>query len=188
MDYYDDKFERTGDLLKTLFWSLLIMVLCCLLGGLVSGCRSIRTVDSTVTDTRESERELIEEKIRFEPVTINVEIPHEYKERETRDTSSVLETAMARSQASVKWEDGVPVLFHSLEDIPQTISRSDSVAVKERTRTVWRTRRVTVNRTKVVERQPSLWQKIQLWGGRLAAFSLFLVILVFWFRKIVLRR
>lgn len=139
---------------------LIIMCLIVTL-ALMGGCRTKRTVENT--DIRDSVRTEYVEKIVTDTVTVTVEVPAESRERHTPDSTSYLETSFARSTASLTWRDGLPWLFHSLENIPQKIERPVEVQHKERRRTVYRTR--YVSRYKYVEAGQPWWKKALMYAG-----------------------
>ena len=122
----------------------------------VLGCRSQKTVeressqDNTYTELRES--------IVYVPVTTVVEIPAQTAERQTRDSTSHLETAFALSDACITWRDGVPFLFHSLANKPQRIEQTQTVPVRQTRLTRYRFIRKTRYVYKHIEAQLSLWQ------------------------------
>ena len=105
------------------------------------------------------------EKIVKDTVTVTVEIPAETKERETRDSTSVLETSIARSTARLTWTDGQPWLFHSLENKPQQIQQQAEVDKKEKTRIEYKTRYVTKTKYVEVKKPFPWWCMILMWAG-----------------------
>ena len=143
------------------------------------GCRTQKVTEST--DTKDSIRTEYIEKIVKDTVTI--EIPVEAKERETRDSTSLLETSIAKSLAKLTWKDGEPWLFHQLENKPQKIEKE--VMKKEYHKTIYRTRYVT--RTKTVEKQLTWWQQAKVDFAEYAILIL-LIFLVYLCIKSRLRR
>ena len=141
---------------------------------LACGCTALRTGASEKTDTTDSVRVEYVERIVKVPVTVYVEVPAEKKERETRDTVSHLTTRFADSWARLLWRDGEPLLFHSLENIPQKIGKTDTVPMVEKEKTVWRTRRVTYTKTVIREKPLVWWQKGLIW---LAVLETFIIVL-----------
>ena len=137
-----------------------IGVLVLLFLAVLVGCRSQKIIereasqDSTYTELRES--------IVYVPVTTVVEIPAQTAERQTRDSTSHLETAFAQSDASITWRDGVPFLFHSLANKPQRIEQTQAVPVKQQRLTRYRFIRKTRYVYKHIEAQLTLYQKAVL--------------------------
>lgn len=144
----------------------------------VSGCRTVREGTDERRDSADSVRIEYREKVVEVPVTVTVYIPEERKERETGDTASHLATRFAESWARLRWRDGRPTLYHSLENIPQAIEKNDSVAVTEKERTVWRTRRVTYTKTVVREKQLTRWQRMKIEFADFIIVGLVIIILV----------
>ena len=139
-----------------------LIVLCLIVTlALMGSCRTKKTIETT--DTRDSVRTEYIEKIVTDTVTVTVEVPVEAKERQTRDSTSYLETSLARSTARLTWADGLPLLFHSLENIPQKIEKPVEVQHKDRTHTVYRTR--YVSKYKYVTADLPWWKKALMWAG-----------------------
>lgn len=126
------------------------------------GCKTIKSSISENTDTKDSVRVEYVEKIVEVPVTVTIEVPAQKAERETTDSVSHLETDFAKSTAAIHWNDGIPFLFHNLENKPQKISKTDSVPVKEKEKIVWKTRRVTYTKTEIREKQLTWWQQAKV--------------------------
>lgn len=177
-DYYEKKFSCSGDSLRSCCYSLVVIVVALLIAALCSGCRTVKVVETT--DTRDSVRTEYVEKIVKDTVTVTVEVPAETKERETRDTVSTLETSLATSTASIRWKDGEPLLFHKLENIPQTIQKPVEVDSKEKIKTVYKTHYVT--KYKTVEKQLSWWKKVLMWAGIVESVLIILIITVFFIK------
>lgn len=155
-----------------------VMVACMVAAFMVVGCRTVKNSVEEKTDTSDSVRIEYIEKIVKVPVTVSVEVPAEKKERETTDTISTLETSFAFSMAAIKWNDGIPMLFHSLENKPQKIEKTDSVPVKEKLKVVWKTRRVTYTKKVEVEKELGRWDRFKIdYGGFAVAF---LALLLLW--------
>lgn len=150
--------------------ALLLIVL------LLTGCRTYKQTEETVDTVR---TEYIE-KIVEVPVVVTVEVPAEAKERETRDSTSFLETSFAQSTAEMKWKDGVPYLFHTLENKPQKIEKEAKVPVKEKTKTVYRTRCVT--RTLYKTKDLAWYQKLLIMLGGLAIIMLIVTVVILRYR------
>ena len=129
---------------------------------------------------RDSVRVEYVEKIVEVPVTVTIEVPAETAERETRDSTSHLETSFAKSDASMVWRDGVPYLFHSLENKPQKIEKTENVNVKYQV--VRETKYRTEYRTKILEKRLTTWQKVKVEFGGVAIFIL-LIMLIGWLVK-----
>ena len=142
---------------RTLIW-LAIMIIAV---ALLSGCRTIKTDEKS--DIRDSVRTEYIEKIVEVPVVVEVEVPAEAKERETSDSTSFLETSFAESTASLIWRNGVPYLFHHLNNKPQKIKKETKVPVKQTIRKIYRTRYVT--KTKTIQKELPWWKKALVWTG-----------------------
>lgn len=144
------------------------------------GCKVWKKSVKEEKDTSDSVRIEYIEKIVKVPVTVYVEVPVEQKEKFTKDSTSILETTFAVSEASMVWIGGVPFLRHTLANKPQKIEKSDSVPVVEKEKVMWKTRRVTYNKTEIREKQLAWWQKGLMWAGgiALAALVIFLVIFI----------
>lgn len=179
MDYYDRKYNRSAPLYKACFYCFIGIVVVLII-TLLTSCRALKHGVTENKDTSDSVRVEYREKIVKVPVTVVVEVPVESKERVTRDSTSHLETSFAVSDASMIWIDGVPFLRHSLDNKPQKIEKSDSVSVVEKEKVIWKTRRVTYNKTEIREKQLAWWQKGLMWAGgiALAALVIFLVIFI----------
>lgn len=132
---------------------------------MVMGCRSIKKSISEKETTSDSVRIEYKERIVKVPVMVEVEVPAEAKERVSRDSASHLETSFAVSDASMVWIDGVAFLRHSLANKAQKIQKKDSVPVTEKEKIIWKTRRVTYNKTEIREKQLAWWQKGLMWSG-----------------------
>lgn len=139
-----------------------LIILCLVVTlALMGSCRTKKAVENT--DIRDSVRTEYIEKVVTDTVTVTVEVPVESRERQTPDSTSHLETSFARSTASLTWRDGLPWLFHSLENKPQKIERPVEVQHKELTRTVYRTR--CVSKYKYVEAVQPWWKKALMYAG-----------------------
>jgi hypothetical protein len=148
MDYYERKFRGSGFSLKVCWYAIVGMVAVVILFGLASlfsGCKA-----KQIIEYRDSVR--VEYQEILVPDTVTIEIPAEVKERETKDSTSYLETSMAKSLAKLMWKDGEPWLFHSLENIPQKIEKPIEAKM------IYRTRYVT--RTEYKDKELSWWEKL----------------------------
>lgn len=128
---------------------------------LFGSCRTIR--ESEKTERQDSVIVEEREKIVYVPVTTYVEVPAQSAERETRDSTSHLETGFAISDAAIRWVDGVPFLHHSLANKPQRIENTDSVPVRERQKVIREKSYNTVFRTKVLKKRLTLYQKAMVY-------------------------
>lgn len=184
---YEDKYDVDvgshviGCLSLTATFFLLIIAF--IVTVLLSSCRTQKDLEQTKDSVRIEYRE----KIVNVPVKVYVEVPAEKKERETNDTTSTLFTSFAKSTASLIWKGQEPLLFHSLENIPQKIEKADSVPVKEATRTEYRTRRVTYTKTKYVRGEMYWWQEIFFYIG-IAGFFILIVFSLIYLGKKKLQR
>ena len=159
------KDEQALMMIRNVCSAVIVMCVLTLLMFFLSGCKTQKAVEY-----RDSVR--IEYKEILVPDTIIVEVPAEEKERETRDSTSILETSMAESLAKMTWKGGVPYLYHNLKNKPQKIKKV--VYTKQRFKTIYRTRYVT--RTKLVEKELSWWQKTQMIAGDVMLIALILVV------------
>ena len=168
-----------------LIYGVIIALVLCL-----SGCRTVKNSMTEKENTSDSVRIEYREKIVKVPVTVIVEVPVEQKEKMTKDSTSHLETSFAVSDASMIWIDGVPFLRHSLSNKAQKIGKTDSVQVVEKEKLVWKTRRVTYNKTTVCEKQLTRWQQICVDYGGIALIICFILVIfiIYWFIRKVLPR
>ncbi len=185
--YMDRKFFRSdmeirfagallGGCLSFLVLAMAIIMLLCVFT--LSGCCSLKKSIDTESDSMESAGIKIVETVREVPVKVIVEVPAEKKERLTPDTSSTLSTRFATSTASMVWLGGIPMLRHSLENIPQSIEKSDSVAVKEKVVTKWRDRRIRYRKTVYLEKKPPWWKSGLEAVGAVALIALVIFLIV----------
>ena len=176
MDYYDDyyerKFARSRLTVKTCWYAFWGCIISIALAALFSGCKSQKVIENT--DTRDSIRTEIIEKIIKDTVTVTVEIPAESKERETRDSTSFLETSIAKSTASLKWQGDVPFLFHSLENKPQQIQKPVEVEHKEKSKIVYRTR--YVSKYRYVTQDLPWYKKALMWAGAIETVLIIFIV------------
>ena len=128
---------------------------------LFGSCRTIREIEHS--DRQDSVIVEEREKIVYVPVTTYVEVPAQSAERETRDSTSHLETGFAISDAAIRWVDGVPFLHHSLANKAQRIENTDSVPVREKQKVVREKSYNTVYRTKILEKRLNLYQKAMVY-------------------------
>lgn len=149
-----------------------VVILC----FLCSGCRTKKVIERT--DTSDSLRIEIIEKVITDTVIVTVEVPAEAKERETPDSTSFLETTFARSTASLKWQGGVPFLFHSLENKPQQIKKPVEVEHKEKRKIVYRTRYVTKHKETV--KQLPWWKTALMWAGAIETALILFIVMGCW--------
>ncbi len=141
------------------------------------GCRSKKISIREDKDVSDSVQIEYREKIVKVPVTVYVEVPVEKKAQMDRD-SSHLETSFAVSDARMVWIDGVLFLRHTLENKSQKIAKSDSVPVTEKEKVVWKTRRVTYNKTEIREKQLAWWQKGLMWSGAIGYLVTGIILLI----------
>lgn len=128
--------------------------------ALFAGCRSQKVIEQTnYHDSTLMERT---ESVVYVPFMVSFDIPQQSAERETRDSTSHLETQFAQSTASIHWVDGVPYLHHTLANKPQQLQKTEMVPLKyvhlRYYRTICNTRYVY----KHVEKQLSLYQRVVL--------------------------
>ena len=175
MDYYESKFRGSGDYIRMILYCLIYVLVVILVCSIFYSCKTYKKNVSEQKDTKDSVRIEYREKIVKVPVTVEVEVPVEVRERFSRDSVSHLETRFAVSDASMIWIDGVAFLRHSLENKAQTIRKSDSVQVVEKEKTLYKTRRVTYTKTEIREKRLAWWQTgLMYFGG----FSLFIILIV----------
>ena len=182
-EYYDNKLRRSAGIYRI---CLICAAICLglLISAALSSCKTLKSDTKEKQTEKDSVRIEYKEKIVKVPVTVYVEVPVEVKERFSNDSTSHLETSFAVSDASMVWIDGVAFLRHSLENIPQKIQKNDSVQVVEKEKIVWKTRRVTYNKTEIREKQLAWWQEGLMWIGAIAI----VVLLIYFALKVVLRR
>lgn len=179
--YHEDQIMVEN--LKRILMFIGILAVMVLVAFLLTSCRSKKAGVNENSNVSDSVKIEYREKIVKVPVTVYVEVPVESKVQIDRD-SSHLETSFAVSEAKMVWIDGVLFLRHSLDNKPQKIQKQDSIPVTEKEKIVWKTRRVTYNRTEIREKQLSWWQsaKILLGGWSLLLNALFIGIII-WKRK-----
>lgn len=147
------------------------------------GCKTIKSSVNEKTDTSDSVRIEYKERIVKVPVYVEVEVPVEKVSTQTKDSTSHLETSFAISDASLIWIDGVAFLRHSLENKAQKIQKKDSVPVTEKEKIIWKTRRVTYNKTEIREKQLAWWQKGLMWTGGISILVLLFITLAWLVKK-----
>ena len=157
-------YEEFLHLSHRFLWAIVTICLMAFVGLALCGCRAKKPLVSETSDTKDSVRVEYKEKIVKVPVTVYVEVPIESHINMTND-SSHLETGFAVSDAAMIWIDGVPFLRHTLDNKPQKIQKKDSVPVVEKEKVVWKTRRVTYNKTEIREKENSLWEKMKILLG-----------------------
>lgn len=148
-------------------------------GALIAFCISCgtkKTIEST--DTSDSVRVEYKEKIVEVPVEVYIEIPAESKERETKDSVSFLKTSLAQSEARLTWKDDVPYLFHSLENIPQRITKKDTIQTKETEKVIEKTHYKTIKKTEIREKKLTLWERLKIDYSGFVIFILLLVLVI----------
>ena len=158
--YYERKNERSGHSMRGCWYCMIGFVLFLLLAACFSSCKTLKNVE---TETKDSVRIEYIEKIIIDTVYVTIEVPVEKQERETTDSTSFLETSFAKSTASMKWINGMPWLFHDLENKPQKIVKPVEVKKKEKIKIVYRTSYKTGY--KYVEKDLTWWQKTQMIAG-----------------------
>ena len=160
-----------------------LLVLYLILSLLVS-CKTVKKSISEKENTSESVRIEYREKVVKVPVTVYVDVPVENVSTVTKDSTSHLETSFAVSDASMIWIDGVPFLRHTLENKAQKIGKTDTASVTEKEKVVWKTRRVTYNKTEIREKVLPLWQKVLMWSGGIFLALLLVLFVVILFLKL----
>ena len=153
--------------MKTLYKVKCVYVMF-LVACLLSGCAARRVAGVTSQD---SVRVEVVERVEYITDTIEVAIPYE-REAVTRDTSSHLANAYAKSDAAIL-PDGR--LFHSLETIPQLRPFSFEKPILRRDSIVFR----NFYREEVVEveRDLSWWQETQIRAFWAMLFIICIIIL-----------
>ena len=170
-EFYYDPLQRI------ILWGLRIIIALLVvfaIAALFSSCKLIKTGVNEKSETSDSTRVEYIERVVKVPVTVYVEVPAE-KQIQMTDSTSILETKFALSEASMVWINGVPFLRHSLENKPQKIEKTDSVPVIYKERTVWKTRRVSYTRTEIRERQLTWWQNVKV---RFADYVISLLVII----------
>ena len=127
----------------------------------IGGCRTQKVIEKE--ETKDSVRVEYRESVVYVPVTVTVEIPAQTAERETRDSTSHLETGFAQSDAAIRWVEGVPYLHHSLANKPQKIEHRDSVPVKEKYLTIQKQKYNTIYKTTILEKKLTLYQRAMIY-------------------------
>lgn len=127
----------------------------------VTACKVKQLPPETIVEKEVVKTEYIE-KLRYD--TVFVDVPVECKERTTRDTSSTLETSIAKSIAT--WINGF--LFHSLEN--KNVSISSIVPVKDTEKIKDSIRTVEVEKPYPVPAEFTKWQ----------SFCMMLGLITFW--------
>ncbi len=140
--------------------SIVFMFVLCVIACVFDGCRTQKVIERTESrDTFLSERI---ESISYVAMPAEFEIPAQNASILTIDSISHLETGFAISDVRINWRDGVPYLFHSLENKPQTITKKAIVPVKhirlKYYKTVYRTR----YRDRLIEQKLTLYQRAML--------------------------
>lgn len=183
MDYYERKFRGSGNVLRICWYSFIGMVVMLLISMIFSSCKLSKTGVNEKSDTSDSVRVEYIERVVKVPVTIYVEVPAE-KQIQMTDSTSILETKFALSEASMVWINGVPFLRHSLENKPQKIEKTDSVAVIYKERTVWKTRRVSYTKTVIREKQLTWYQNAKLkYSEPIIGFFFFIIMLLIFLHR-----
>lgn len=134
-----------------------------------AGRRAVPTVESA-----DSVRTEVRTKTVYRDSVVYVTVPEQSAERETRDSSSHLETDYAVSDARVD-RDGV--LHHSLRNKPLPVPQTIRVPMERRDSIVYRNR--WYKETVLVEKELSPWQKWQMRGF----WALVSAVVVYVFRK-----
>jgi len=158
--YYERKDAESGHSMRACMYCMTGLVVFLLLAACFSSCTTLKNAE---TETKDSVCIEYIEKIVFDTVYVTIEVPIEKQERETTDSTSFLETSFAKSTASLKWINGMPWLFHDLENKPQKIVKPVEVEKKEKIKIVYRTRYKTGY--KYVEKGLTWWQKTQMIAG-----------------------
>lgn len=163
-NYREEKQEadKTFKMIHNLCTAVIVMCVLTLLLFCMSGCKTKKVVEYRDSVRVEYQEILV-------PDTVVIEVHAEAKERETRDSTSFLETSMAESLAKMSFKDGIPYLFHSLKNKPQKIKKV--IYTKQRIKTIYRTRYVTKIEYKA--KQLSWWQKTQMIAGDVLLAVLF---------------
>lgn len=144
---------------------------------LVSGCCPQRVaVESNVLDSVRVETRYVEV---IKRDTIKVELPAQSVSRETRDTTSHLETKYAVSDAKI---DARGILHHSLEtkNVPIRVPVEHKEA--KRDSIIYRYKDRVVSEVQLVERKLTEWQKWQMRSFWIL-LSVLLALLAYRFRK-----
>lgn len=164
---------------KAITWctiGIIVMLLVCSF----TGCKTKKVIDEKQDSVRVEYKEVLVKV----PVTVYVEVPAEEKEKLTNDTTSILETTFAVSEASIVWINGVAFLNHKLANKPQKIAKTDSVPVKYKTfyKIIYRTRYKT--RIEYVEKELNWMQQTLMWSGGISLLAI-IVFLILKIKKIL---
>lgn len=149
------------------------VIILSLIAFLLCSCGTGRRVAPTV-ESADSVRTEVRTETVYRDSIVYVTLPEQSAERETRDSSSRLETDYAVSEARVD-RDGV--LHHSLRNKPLPVPQTIRVPTERRDSVVYRNRWYKV--TVPVERELSPWQKWQMRGF----WVLVSAVVVYVFRK-----
>jgi len=140
-------------------------------------CRTVRTAVQEKEKVQDSVRVEYKEKVVYVPKTVYIEVPKEQQARETSDTVSTLETSFATSTASIKWQNGIPLLSHSIANKEQKFTIQDSIPTIEKEVVKWKTKTVIQTKYKEKEKQLSKWDTFRLKFGGIAIIICLVVIL-----------
>lgn len=123
------------EVLRTIAVLIGTLILCIVAGILTSGCtRTVYTPSETRTETQYRYIE------RVDTVTVTVPVPRQSASQITADSTSHLETDLARSDA---WLDTLGRLHHTLDNKPARIPVQIPVKTIQRDSVICKTRRVT---------------------------------------------
>ena len=175
-DEYQDTLEKA---VRRILYVFICLVIASFTFTFFCGCK--------VWKKSVKEEKDVSDSVRVEYIEKIVKVPVEQKEKFTKDSTSILETTFAVSEASMVWIGGVPFLRHSLANKPQKIEKSDSVPVVEKEKVMLKTRRVTYNKTEIREKQLAWWQKGLMWAGGIALAALVIFLVIFITRYILKR-
>lgn len=134
----------------------LVLLLLVIILSLLCSCASTKVVAAKQTD---SLRVQIVERLVVVRDTVEVEIPKIVEKALVMQDTSYLSNQYARSEARIQPDGG---LFHSLETIPQTITKEVEVAATVRDSIVYRDREIIT--TLEVPRELTAWQRFRLSG------------------------
>lgn len=119
---------------------------------LLPGCKAAHGV---IVETRETVKVINHTEL--VPVTVTLDLPHIIVQHTVKDSTSHLETNLARSDAHVG-RDGT--LTHSLENIPQQIEQQTYAKIEYRDSIIYKEKQVPI----YIEKQLTKWQQIKMEG------------------------
>lgn len=147
--------KQLHNIVRMLITYVVAFMICALI-TLFSSCK---TTERTTYHQTDSVRVETLEVTKLVPDTVFITIPSQTAERTTADSTSTLENDYAISHAKIN-EDGS--LYHDLATKPQ--QKPVEVQTKEKTKTIYKDRNLTISKTVEKEKPLTLWQKFCING------------------------